>query len=108
MKPIATIVLHPEVETPRGEEWRSLHRQVEKWAEDNGLLIGPMQRDDPRAMVPADGEWDSVSKWRLLTKAEQRDAIAVARFGGVSMADLHRGPVAVIEVRRPLGQKAGA
>lgn len=69
MKPIGTIYFHGA----------DAHRQVEKWAEVNGYVIAPMQRDGPRGMMPA-ALYDGVAKWRNLTPREQAECHAVATF----------------------------
>ena len=54
-------------------------RRVEDFVKARGFSIGPMQREDPRGIMPA--EYD-VQKWRNLSAQDRRELHGVMTFIG--------------------------
>lgn len=74
---------------------------AERWAEDHGFAVGPMQRAEYRAMMWPREEY-IVAKWKNLNERERRESHALMAFPASS-----GGRVEIWEgsATRPLGSK---
>jgi hypothetical protein len=54
-------------------------RRAEDSIRARGFSLGPLQRSDPRGIMPA--EWD-VQKWRNLSRKDRAELVAVMTFVG--------------------------
>jgi hypothetical protein len=82
--------------TVTNDSWRETMQVAEQIADKLGYEVGPMQRDEPRAMFKEiDGVDVVVAKWRNLSLAEreQADGVMVMDAGGCSIE---------IQIREPL------
>jgi hypothetical protein len=67
------------------DPWAAAHH-AEAWLTEHGFVLGDMERDQPRGIMPAE-HYYGVSKWRLLTDRDRRDLAGVMVGGNRSHPD---------------------
>lgn len=70
-----------------GEDFSAVNA-AEKWCQENGISVGPMQAHAPRGLMRGDV---AISKWRNLSDEDK------AALSGMMTGSMRHGPV-VVEV----------